>query len=433
MTLRWKTTRALLVLAACTLPLNADSITLVGTGSIPGDATDLSGLTGDVCSSVDNTQCAPHNRLGAFGSGLAYTGYANTYIAVNDRGYFDGRTTADYKDRFQVLRITVDPATGVVKPALLDTRLFTNEADAAFVGQSGAYNTVNPLNALRFDPEGVRVATDGSLYVSDEYGPYIFHFDRDGKLIERISIPAKFLIDNPSATGVNELPPGNTSGRQSNRGMEGLAISPDGKTLFGIMQNALIQDGALNASNSRRGINNRILKIDLATGATAEYVYQLYNRSNGVNEMVAINDHEFLLVERDGNPGAAAAFKKIVWMDITGATDVSNDVLPQTGQTVVSGDHAGQDFIPAAKSVFIDLLDPAFGLSGASFPEKIEGLAWGPDLDNGNHLLLVTSDNDLVATPTLIWAFEVPAGLVPGVEAQKIQPAWAPGQVKKGK
>jgi len=433
MVLGWKTSFVLLTLSLFTLPMNADSVTLLGTGAVSGDASDLSGLTGDICSGAVPTMCAPHNRLGGFGSGLAYTGQANTYIGVGDRGYFDGITDIDYKDRFQVFQINVDPANQKVKATLVDTRLFTNEAGVNLVGQTSAFNTVNPLNSLRFDPEGVRVAADGSLYVSDEYGPYVFHFDRFGKVIERLTVPAKFLIANPSAVGTDELPPGNTAGRQSNRGMEGLAISPDGTTLFGIMQNALIQDGALNDSNSRRGINNRILKIDLATGTTTEYVYQLYNRSNGVNEIVAINDHQFLLVERDGNAGTAAAFKKIVFIDITGATDVSGDVLPQTGQTVVSGTHVGQNFVPVTKNVLFDLLDALYGLAGASFPEKIEGIAFGPDLANGDHMLLVTSDNDLIATPTRIWAFQIPASLIPEYVPQTIQPAWAPGQVKKGK
>ena len=60
---------------------------------------------------------------------------------------------------------------------------------------------------------------------------------------------------------------GNTAGRQGNRGMEGLAISPDGRTLFGIMQNALIQDHGLNPGTTDRfGLNNRMVKIDLLTG-----------------------------------------------------------------------------------------------------------------------------------------------------------------------
>jgi hypothetical protein len=84
--------------------------------------------------------------------------------------------------------------------------------------------------------------------------------------------------------------------------MEGLAISPDGRALFGIMQNALIQDNGLNPpTTDRLGLNNRILKIDLLTGETHEYVYVLdaINRGQGVCEILAINDHEFLVVERE--------------------------------------------------------------------------------------------------------------------------------------
>jgi phytase-like protein len=75
--------------------------------------------------------------------------------------------------------------------------------------------------------------------------------------------------------------------------------------------------------------------------------------------------------------------------------------------------------VPLSKAVFLNLLDPAFGLAGATFPEKIEGLAWGPDLPNGDHLLLVTSDNDFGATnPSRIFAFGIPAADLPGYQAQ---------------
>ena len=37
----------------------------------------------------------------------------------------------------------------------------------------------------------------------------------------------------------------NIVGRQANRGMEGVSLTPDGKWLVGIMQNALIQDHGL--------------------------------------------------------------------------------------------------------------------------------------------------------------------------------------------
>jgi hypothetical protein len=62
--------------------------------------------------------------------------------------------------------------------------------------------------------------------VSDEYGPFIVHFDAKGKELERLS-----PFD---ATLPKEL-----SMRSPNQGMEGLTITPDGTTLVGVMQSAL--------------------------------------------------------------------------------------------------------------------------------------------------------------------------------------------------
>jgi hypothetical protein len=64
---------------------------------------------------------------------------------------------------------------------------------------------------------------------------------------------------------------GNSSGRVSNKGMEGLAISPDGTVLFGAMQSPLIQDGGTD------GAVTRIIAIDIATGATRQLAYKLTN------------------------------------------------------------------------------------------------------------------------------------------------------------
>ena len=77
---------------------------------------------------------------------------------------------------------------------------------------------------------------DGTFWVSDEYGPYITHFDATGKQIARLS-----PLDGSL--------PVELQNRVINRGMEGLTITPDGNTLVGIMQSALQQPdiGSLNA------------------------------------------------------------------------------------------------------------------------------------------------------------------------------------------
>jgi hypothetical protein len=131
-----------------------------------------------------------------------------------------------------------------------------NEFDRSFVGAAGAFDTSHQLATLRLDPEGIAVSATGTFFVSDEYGPAVFEFDRQGNIVRRLDLPSDFLIANPNADPNQELL-GNLVGRQANRGMEGLAISPDGDTLFGIMQNALLQDNALTPGTKRSAADPR--------------------------------------------------------------------------------------------------------------------------------------------------------------------------------
>ena len=183
--------------------------------------------------------------------------------------------------------------------------------------------------------------------------------------------------------------------------MEGLAISPDGTTLFGMMQNALLQDNALIPNSvDRQSVYTRILKVDLATGLTTEYVYLLdaFNRGQGVSEILAINDHEFLVVERDNRSWLsvdpmAPTRKAIYRIDLALATDVTDVKLPAAGALPA-------DVVAVKKSIFINMLDPDFGLDKhdtKAIAEKIEGLAWGPDLADGRHLLYVITRQRPVA------------------------------------
>ncbi|HKB11568.1 MAG TPA: esterase-like activity of phytase family protein, partial [Vicinamibacterales bacterium] len=261
-------------------------------------------------------------------------------------------------------------------------------------------------------------------------------------------------INNPIDAASLELTPANNqTGRQANRGMEGLAITPDGGTLAGIMQNALIQDNGLvvlgdpHLVPGRRGLNNRILTIDLDTRATHEYVYTVdaINQGRGVNEMLAINDHEFLVLERDNrtrlaSPPTTPNLKRIYKIDLrkngpNDVTDVSDVVsLPETGAQL-----AAANIVPVKKTLFIDLLKDVYKVDATHtikdvIAEKIEGLAWGPDLPDGRHVLYVISDNDLnTGIATQIYAFavnETQAGISYAPQ-QLPDPLFPPGQVKK--
>jgi len=441
----------LAVPSAATVHASDAAVTLVGVGEIPGTALDKSGLAGELICRVDDlTSCIDQATLGGFGSGLAYTGFNGVFLAVPDRGPFDGRTNVPYLDRFHFLHIDtkVGAAFPNIKTTLLDTR-FLMRGRHSFVGDSSDFGR-------RLDPEGVSVGILGTFFVSDEYGPYINEFLPTGHRLRHIRVPDKFLIENASGDVDSEgnslelYPSFNTSGRQANRGMEGLAITPNGRYLIGMMQNALIQDNGLNASTppGRRGLNNRILKIDLITGRTREYVYTVdaINQGRGVNEILAINSHEFLVLERDNrsrvptppNTAQTPNLKRIYRIDLNGASDVSDvESLPETGAEL-----APAGLVPVTKSLFIDLLDPSYLVNATQtikdvIAEKMEGLAWGPDLADGRHLLYVISDNDLSpGRPTQIYGFAIdgsPTGANFDLEREHVLlPMYPPGLVKKG-
>jgi len=404
-------------------------VTLIATGSLSGNIGDLSSKT-----SAPLENGVPGNLLGGIGSGLAYAG-SNTFIAIPDRGpnavpYNSAvDDTVSYINRFQTIKVKLvrsplgSALPFTLTPSLIATTLLSSNKSlyygtGAGLGLPSGVPTLNRNNTYyftgrsdnfdpsqistdpndaRFDPEGVRVSNDGeSIFISDEYGPYVYQFNREtGKRIKVFTLPSKFAVSNLSPIGATEIS-GNTSGRVANKGMEGLAITPNGKTLVGMMQSPLLQDGGTN------GAYNRIVKIDIATGATQEYAYQLDNIGTSakpkyptVSEILAINDHEFLVDERDGNglgDGSQAVFKKIYHIDLTNAQEVSNI----TGENNLAGK-------AVSKVLFLDVVAALTqnGIKPEDIPAKLEGLSFGEDMViNGvkKHTLFIANDNDFIGT-----------------------------------
>ncbi|OTP70828.1 esterase-like activity of phytase family protein [Caballeronia sordidicola] len=203
-----------------------------------------------------------------------------------------------------------------------------------------------PPSVAGLDPEGLVAMPDGTFWVSDEYGPYIVHFDANGKEISRL---------NPysTASSGNNLPlPGELKKRKPNKGMEGLTLTPDGKYLVGIMQSPLDKNGAA-AVASGKGAITRVVKVSLADPITDvhEYLYSLHTNGAGnpegqaVSEITALTDGTFIVDERDGNfegtsdgtaSGKARADKNLWKLDLSQATDVGPK-SPLIGTTIAGG------------------------------------------------------------------------------------------------
>lgn len=188
-----------------------------------------------------------------------------------------------------------------------------------------------------FDPEGmVIVPGSGNILVADEYGSSLRLFNRAGEQI---------------------------------RGFEGLAISPDGKFAYAMLQDGTIQ-GGYNTATGTRGLYTHIVKFDMATvEAVAQYAYKLESvgQGRGISSLVALGNDKFLVLERNnrgiGVGATRAAADKI---DLAAAVDVSNINLPATGT------FAGA-VTKAAKVLELDA--NTLAALGNRSPEKWEGLA----------------------------------------------------------
>ena len=392
--------RALVALFLCGAVLTSAceaEIRLLARAELPGDAADNSGLSGTLAGGI------PHDQLGGF-SAIAASGRDDIYWLLSDRGPADGQTK--FSCRVHKFKIAIPKPGQPLHPELLETVLLTDPGSRQLVGSASDFHVSDPTRALRFDSEGLRVGRDGSLFISEEYGPLVGQFNPRGKRLQFIPLPARFGISVPSADPLIEATL-NKTGRQPNAGPEGLAISPDGSRLMAVFQRALVQDhGARD-----HGENLRMADLPLNGGAAREFIYRLDSVKNGVSEILAINDHEFLTIERDSLAGDMAAFKKIMRIDLLRkpgelATNVSLvNSLPE-GKLPDGMHHV-------KKGVFLDLLDPRFGLRGPRFPEKHEGICFGPR-QGKNITLIAVSDNDFIREhPSTFQVFEITPNELP--------------------
>jgi hypothetical protein len=369
---------AMPVLAAAmllALPAAQAAPTFVNGLALDGAALDKSGGT------TANT-----GRIGYF-SDIFYDNTRNEWWGLSDRG--PGGGTLDYETRVQRFTLDVNMNSGAISNFQVAETVIFKSNGVAFNGKAPS-----PSNVLgqAFDPEGIVITKAGTLLVSDEYGPSVKEFSRSGELLRSFTTPAN-LVPRNAGSGVPNFAgdAGNTAGKRTNRGLEGLAISPDGKFAYAMLQSAMLDEGG------GSGVLSRIVKFDIASGlAVAQYAYEMKRsgQGQGTSALVAINDTEFYVIERNNRGvgiGAefATADKEVFRINLRGASDVSAMDL----------DAPGAVFTKVQKSArILDLDANTLAALGNKSPEKWEGLAIGPRLNNGSYLLLAGSDNDYSVT-----------------------------------
>ncbi|PZV39945.1 esterase-like activity of phytase family protein [Mesorhizobium kowhaii] len=417
---------------------------LVGVGRIPASQKDKFGETfGSGSGMAIDTAGWTHGA----------DGYKGSLWLLPDRGYNVVGTT-DCRPRLNTIGIEfaptapgAAPAAGQeqsgVKATLADTMLLTDDKGADATG-------LDPLNGVRaasgdmpilpeangklaLDNEAIVRLPDGSMFISDEYGPNIYRFSAEGRLLSATQPPAalvpmrhgapNFASDNPGPGAAEPDPKDPDTGRQNNQGLEGMAMTPDGKFLIAVLQSAPRQDGGDSGATRQ---NTRALVYDASDLAhlklAHEYVVPLpvFKDAKGKtkvaaqSEIVALSDQTFLMLTRDsgngqGLKGDTSLLRQINIVDLSAATDIAGGTFDAADKPVAPKGVLDPSVTPAKLTPFIDLNDKGelgrFGLhNGApndnnNLSEKWEAMSVVSVLDPklpDDYFLFVANDNDFL-------------------------------------
>ena len=289
---------------------------------------------------------------------------AGTYLVMVDNGYGTKANSADSLLRFY--SVETDFATGKVYPADLQTgdRLdsFNDQsyfqlndkngllkgfqtiiADLATYPGSEKLSTapggtpVDPtikagrlLTGADFDLESFRRVADGTYWFGEEFGPFLLHVGADGTLLEApiatpnlLNLGSNPLIqsaDNPAFANLAEADKLKAANLPRSKGFEGMALSADGTKLYTLLEGPPTAD----TEQNRLLIYEFDLATEKYTGKVFSYKMNAPFPNRAIGDMTAINDHEFLIIERDNGTGNAgdpaftnpALSKKVYKIDI---------------------------------------------------------------------------------------------------------------------
>ena len=418
---------------------------LVAVGRLPANLRDKFGETFGSSSGMAIDPSSWHRTA---------SGYEGTLFLLPDRGY-NVEGTTDYRPRLNTVIVKLTPADPAatldaaaqqagVSATLTDSLPLTEatgtpltglDPDSVRGGANGLPDLPQAINGhVSLDAEAIARLADGSFFIGDEYGPYIYRFSGAGQLLSAIRPPAAFIpmrngdenfsSNNPGGPGARKPSPEDPdSGRQNNQGFEGVALTPDGKLLVAVLQSATRQDGGRSAATRRY---TRALVYDVTDPAapklTSEYVVPLpvfkdqgKTKVAAQSELLALSDTLFLLLCRDSNngygvKGDSSQYRRVELLDLGNATNIAGSDYDASKPVAPKGE-LEPDVVPATLQSFIDLNDNAqlnrFGLhSGApndrnNLSEKWESMSLVPALDPDHprdFFLLVGNDNDFLTT-----------------------------------
>ncbi|KAL4901398.1 hypothetical protein BDW74DRAFT_170297 [Aspergillus multicolor] len=404
------------------------------------------------------------------------TSYSGIFYLLPDRGW-NTNGTLNFNPRIHKfeLSLTLAPRVSAQNPSkpnlafeYLDTILFTDPTGKPLTGldpdftSNISYRGFPPLPAATYvgdgfgglgpggkrvslDSEGLVVDNEGYFWISDEYGPYVYRFNRDGKMVLALQPPEAYLPRRNGTLSFSAAsaplyapdqvpdPEDPETGRNNNQGFEALTLSPDGKTLTVMIQSALNQEGGPKKKNRQPA---RVLQYDISNPNKPQYKHEyavnlpkyvdytdedLDKKVASQSEILHLpgDADNFLILSRDGFGGGSSdtlsVYRQVDVFSISNATTdlKGEDYDSTTGSIASSKGKLDSDITPAEYCSFLDFnVDSElakFGLHNGGeqdsglLNEKWESLVLVPVEPEGKvkdgkteYFLFTFSDNDFI-------------------------------------
>jgi hypothetical protein len=241
------------------------------------------------------------------------------YLAMPDNGFGGKANSRDFLIRAYYVRPDFKTARGGSGTIEVDTeqREFIEFRDP---DQLIGFPIVNQGTSTRLltggdiDPESLQRGADGDLWVGDEFGPWILHFDATGKLLDPpFATPGRMSPNNPFLGA-------NPATQPNSRGYEAMAISPDGDHLYAALEGASVAEG----SSTHRQVFEFSVQDEAFTGRV--WNYRTEHPDYLVADMWALDGHGLVVIERDAGRGLAALFRRVYAVDLR-KTDASGSLV----------------------------------------------------------------------------------------------------------
>jgi glycerophosphoryl diester phosphodiesterase len=228
------------------------------------------------------------------------------YVAMPDNGFGAKTNSADFLIRAYEIRPKFKTAKGGSGDVVVGGYVQFRDPKGKF-----PYAMTRPdrlFTGADIDPESMQRGSNGDLWIGDEFGPWILHFNRQGVLLDvPFEVPGGLRSPNHPLVLAGQA----TATQPNSRGFEAMAISPDGSKLYGILEGATVAQGT--ASTDRT-----VFEFSTAHKAFTPrtWTYRTENAAYLVADAWALDSGRLVVIERDGGRGLTAVFRNVYAVDL---------------------------------------------------------------------------------------------------------------------